>query len=107
MSRRKNSNIVKRNRRKNLMKVDPHCWYCGLELVYVEQQGVANSRDIPYNYPTIEHLFSRNSGRLSVNHTNDTRRVLACPECNWNRARWEELLILAGEPVRRYGDGAK
>jgi 5-methylcytosine-specific restriction endonuclease McrA len=101
MSRGKNRNYntIKRARRFNLMKQDPHCWYCGLELVYVEIAGT----ELPYNYPTIEHLFSRSSGRLSVNHTDETRRVLACPDCNQSRAFWEDKLKQAGIDLRRYG----
>lgn len=91
--------MQKRVRRRNLMREDPHCWYCGRDLVFVEVSG----GQLPEDYPTIEHLFSRYSGRISINTTNELRRVLACPKCNNDRARWEEALVQAGEQIKKYG----
>jgi 5-methylcytosine-specific restriction endonuclease McrA len=88
----------KQIRRANLMKIDPHCWYCGMELVFVETDG----GKLPDNYPTIEHLFSRYSGRIHTNHTNEVRRVLACKECNTSRQRWDDALLVAGVTLRRF-----
>jgi 5-methylcytosine-specific restriction endonuclease McrA len=78
----------KRIRRLNLMREDPHCWYCGMELHYVETTAGA----MPVDYPTIEHLFTRRNGNRIVNNPEDTRRVLACPDCNMSRGRWGDLI---------------
>lgn len=92
LGNRRNGGRVKRARRANLMRIDPHCWYCGKFLVFVEMNGEA----LPDDFPTIEHLFSRRHGRPQINHTNDTRRVLACPACNHDKGVWGDLLTLAG-----------
>lgn len=68
-------------RRLNLMKLDPHCFWCKrkLSLYYYLSDG-----KLPDDFPTIDHLNSREVKRYRPLHG---VRVLSCPPCNVGRAR--------------------
>lgn len=81
-------------RRQRLLEADPHCYWCGREVVeWVFESGVAP----PLNQATIDHVNSRVRGpRPKIG-----RWVLACRECNEGRAREEEAELGIEELRRR------
>ena len=65
-----------------LWKKDPHCFWCGkLTVVWKPVDGAA----MPPNTATLDHLQSRNRGRLRCRRLGLKATVLACHNCN--RAR--------------------
>ncbi len=53
------------------------CWYCEIELLALEHI-TKNAREIPENYPTIEHVIPRVIG----GGDKLTNLRVSCPECN-------------------------
>lgn len=62
-------------RRANLMAEDPHCAYCGREVVYWR---LAPGEKTPGNFATIEHVNTRNGGPRPLRGA----LLLACHDCN-------------------------
>lgn len=80
------------------MEEDPHCYWCGREVIECgEQYGRERGPVLP-NMATVDHLYSR----LTEHRANGNRGkwVLACYECNHERAR-QEHLVLALEERRK------
>jgi hypothetical protein len=72
----------KKKRRLELFEKDPHCHWCGREVVLVHQ--MRGGATLP-NQATLEHLFDRlNPLRFDIRYAGE-RYVLACYECNWRR----------------------
>jgi hypothetical protein len=78
------------------MKTDPHCHWCGCEVVYFTLQ---RGQVTPTNFATIDHLNSRLAnpdGRPLVGE-----QVLSCNGCNQTRNREEETALPIEELWRR------
>lgn len=89
MSRSKTERL--RRARQKMMADDPHCWYCGIEVIEVEhyQRGRGQpKKPRPGNAATIEHMFHR----LKGHRPSQGSWVLACNDCNNERNRYSELL---------------
>jgi len=72
------SDSVKK-RRKNLMRVNPHCYWCGVEVV----DGLRKGGTIPDNFATVDHLFDR---VFDIHRRwNPFSLVLSCYRCNFQR----------------------
>jgi 5-methylcytosine-specific restriction endonuclease McrA len=88
--------VSNHRRRKWLLEHDPHCWYCGTELVYYTREPDAG--EPPDNFATIEHLHDRSLG----NRPERGRRELACYRCNQERNHWANLLRDAAGLGRKF-----
>lgn len=87
-----------KRRRANLMREDPHCYWCGCEVVYFE---LKRHQTMPPNFATIDHINSRllnPDGRPSVG-----QQVLACSSCNEARNQQEASSLPLEELWRRAG----
>src|SRR3954468_1877679 len=74
-------------RRAKLMAKDPHCTWCGREVVYFPIQP---GQTIPGNFATIDHLYDRyNPKRKEIGNGGfrEYTLVLACSDCN----HWREV----------------
>jgi len=92
-----NSNEIKKRRRARLMKEDPHCCYCGCEVVYyVLKEG----EQAPDNFATIEHVNTRIDGLRPKQGT----RLLACYKCNHEKGNADHQ-ALGIEELRRRSQG--
>jgi hypothetical protein len=93
-----------RKRRNKLFQEDPHCHWCGRELILPEECKQDKQNWQPDNMATIDHLRSRFSiNRQEPNHTKETRLVLACYRCNEVRNDQEQATISIEELHRRAG----
>ncbi len=84
----RNGNKGKQARRANLMREDPHCWYCGCEVF----PGSGHEGAVRPDLATVEHLFSRHYGSRPQTGS----RVLACRECNTSVGHYADLLLNEG-----------
>jgi hypothetical protein len=93
-----------RKRKLNLWNKDPHCFYCGVETVIIDQPRI---KGVPSNLATLDHKYSKFDYRryLPTNGTEE-RNVLACFRCNNKRAAFEDKLIPSEEKLLR-GMGLK
>lgn len=66
-----------KKKRNSLWQGDPHCRYCGVLTIPVEQLSLKPGDPCPMNMATLDHVFS-------INHPFRDREiyVLACHECN-------------------------
>ncbi len=80
-------------RRERLMAADPHCHWCGCEVIYWKPQ---RREKVPPNFATIDHVWSRIQGR-----PRQGRWVLACARCNEARGAAEEAALGKAELQRR------
>jgi 5-methylcytosine-specific restriction endonuclease McrA len=87
----------KDRRRADLMKRDPHCRRCGVELVYFKPRP---HEPLPDNFATLEHVNSRNQ---SVPRPKQGRLVLWCRKCNQDRGAAEVAALGKDELWRRSG----
>ena len=74
-----------RRRRANLMRDNPHCYWCECKVVYFE---LKRHQTMPPDFATIDHTNSRllnPDGRPKQG-----KQVLACSRCNGERNRQEE-----------------
>lgn len=87
----------RKQRRANLMQEDPHCVWCGCEVVYWEDNA---GLTLPPNFATIDHLYSRLTpgGRPIKGET-----VLACLTCNQERCYRELARLPISELWERSG----
>jgi len=82
------------------MARDPHCYWCGCEVIWYKPDP---HDTLPLNFATLDHVNSRvlyPGGRPLRGET-----VLACRECNEERARIEQKQLGLGELRRRSGRG--
>ncbi len=66
------------------MENDPHCYYCGCEVIYFT---LKNHEKMPPNFATLEHINSLNQSRPRPRLGTI---VLACNACNEKRGAEEE-----------------
>lgn len=96
-----------KRRRANLLRKDPHCYWCGILVVYFNTNG----GPVPDNFATIDHIQTRNTDyrKLSAilngrQFTKDkTNTVLACARCNAKRNNEEQRALYkeGGETILR------
>jgi hypothetical protein len=85
-----NSRHIARHRAR-LLAEDPHCAYCGREVVYFKpQQGKA----LPGNFATIEHVYTRIEGR----RPRQGQQILACLDCNHDKGGQDERAYWGSRP---------
>lgn len=71
---------------------DPHCWYCGCELILVwDCIGPA-----PRNLATFDHRYSRNNPVAATGSRYAAGGLLSCHACNLDRGYWGALLTKHG-----------
>ena len=80
------SNNWWKNRRQRLMEIDPHCHWCGVEVVYYP---LKNGEKVPDNYATFDHITSRLNGKRPNVFMKKRTMVLSCYKCNGERASRE------------------
>lgn len=79
-------------RKVNLMKVDPHCFYCRREVFLFKHVDGAK---IPDNQATLDHVEDRvyrDNRPIKGENT-----VLACVKCNGDRNRYRQMAPQAEE----------
>jgi len=92
-----------RRQRERMMAADPHCCYCGTELVHFNPGPRLRKREpLPDNFVTIEHVNSRNQGSPRPLRG---QWKLACKRCNEERGAAEEAALPIEELHRRSGRG--
>ena len=80
------------------MARDPHCHWCGRELVWFDPGPKCKA--FPPNFATQDHLNSRVASKPRPPRG---KLVLACRECNEARAAEEERALGIAELRRRAG----
>lgn len=90
----------KRRRLKNLMKLNPHCFWCDC-LVILGNRDKGNHAKHPPNMATLDHVSSRNNKNWKRGKRNI--RVLSCSECNQKRQIKETRLLPIEELWKRSG----
>jgi hypothetical protein len=83
-----------RRRRENLMREDPRCYYCRVEVVYF----FPHPMPLPDNFATIDHVNSR---VLHPVRPLQGRTVLSCWRCNHIRNCRETFLLSLAERQAR------
>ena len=89
------NNQKTRSRRERLFKKSPFCYWCGQRLVE------DTSKYVPPNAATIDHRHGRLDPRRRVDYGVANRSVLACRQCNQDRARADEKNVGIEELWRR------
>ena len=93
-----------RKRKLNLWKKDPHCHYCGVETIVLNQPRIKGT---PPNLATLDHLYSKFDYRRYIPEFNNAERtVLCCFSCNNKRAAFEDKYLTTEEKFLR-GMGLK
>lgn len=72
-------------RKINLMAKHPYCYWCGRKLSF---NGIIRGGKLPPDYPTIDHIQTRFSGKRKE-LAEEGLRVLSCSECNFERSNKE------------------
>ena len=89
----------KQARLKNLLKLNPHCFWCGC-LVTLENRHGRHKKHPPH-MATLDHIISRNNKNWKKGTRN--RIVLSCTECNNKRQAEETKELPIEELWRRSG----
>lgn len=78
-----------RKRREILMAQDPHCYWCGVEVIYFRIEQIPRGEKLPHNFATIDHLIDRYDAeaRHEAWKNKQPNTVLACYSCNHKRAK--------------------
>ena len=88
-----------KQRRERLFAEDPHCFWCGCELVpYPHGRGT-----VPPNAVTLDHVVSRLHPDRSKGKRGKERTVIACNFCNTRRNDYEQASVPLEELWRRSG----
>lgn len=82
------------------MKKDPHCYWCGKEVIYYE---LKHGERTPHNFATLDHLYSRYSPLRREVHFKEKTLVLACNACNHRRGIEETMALPVEERRARSG----
>lgn len=90
-----------RRRRERLFARDPHCFWCGTELV-LPDPARAGGR-LAKNTATLDHLRSRLTPTRGEPTHGRAATVLSCLSCNFERGRNEEAALPIEEQWRRSG----
>ena len=88
------SSKSKRARLRNLLKLNPHCFWCGC-LVTLENRNSRRTK-FPPHMATLDHIISHNNKKWKKGMRN--RIVLSCTECN-NKRQAEETKKLPIEEL--------
>lgn len=83
MTRKVNNKIARR--RNNLFALDPHCFYCNVEVVNKRARKGQNND----NLATIDHLDSHWVSLKKLSAHDGGRKVLCCRKCNQERNKKE------------------
>ena len=75
-----------------LMEQNPHCHWCGIEVVYFYAQEwgprPGQAGKMPTNFATLDHIYDRWDWEIRLQKAKErdaTRHVLACNACNRKR----------------------
>lgn len=74
-----------KSKREQLMKEDPHCFWCGIEVTNEWPEGRIKP---PANLATLDHVYDKwmpKEREEAWKNGDDKRRVLACYRCNQRR----------------------
>ena len=93
------SSKSKHRRLENLLKLNPHCFWCGC-LLTLENRNKKYAK-LPPNGATLDHVISRNNKNWKKGARN--RLVLSCSECNNKRQAEETKRLPIEELWRRSG----
>lgn len=96
------SSNSKRARLRNLLKADPHCFWCGCSVILGARNR--NGKDYttcPSNMATLDHVVSRNNNNWKKGMRNSI--VLSCNQCNQKRQQKETKELPKEELWRRSG----
>lgn len=78
-----------KNRKRNLMREDPHCYWCGIEVTEYSQEEILQFGLLPLNMATVDHLNVKHKGRRKQLRSWQLKlgpvTVLACLRCNMRR----------------------
>lgn len=83
------------NRVQKMIKIDPHCYWCGIEVVYI----ATHLDHPPGNRATVDHLYSRKKKQQrleamrigkKLNNGHNIYYVLACHKCNFERSKTKD-----------------
>ncbi len=96
------SSDSKRQRLKNLLKSDPHCYWCGrLVILGNRNRDGKEYTTRPPNMATLDHIISRINKKWKKGMRNCL--VLSCTECNQKRNKKETAMIPKEELWNRSG----
>lgn len=87
-----------KKRRDYLMKLHPYCTWCGCKLIYF---SLKPHQKMPDNFATLDHFYSRISGKRYDPHFKQITMVLSCHKCNDERARIEDKNLPIFEKWKR------
>jgi hypothetical protein len=75
-----------------LMKIDPHCYYCGIGLIWYKTTG---NEKLPHNFATIEHLYDKYEPekRREFHKKCQSQTVISCFRCNQKRGEERTKMI--------------
>ena len=78
--------------RERLMRENPHCCWCGVEVIWYYIPG--NAKPLPDNFATLDHLYQEGDPkRIKAWKKGERQIVLACNKCNHERGKkYEEVL---------------
>jgi hypothetical protein len=82
------------------MATDPHCWFCGIEVVWDEALKTTDHARPP-DWPTYDHLISRMNTDRNQPERLAAGGVLACCQCNADRGAWSWLMTTHGARKER------
>lgn len=71
------------------MVLDPYCHWCRRRLTYYHRFQHSKTKPLPEDFPTLDHLFSRNIQTRQQAKERNKHIVLACRSCNAQRAAKE------------------
>lgn len=93
-----------KRRRQILFEMDPHCYWCGVE-VFMPPDGSRRLKGKTcHRVATLDHLRSRwHPQRAEPNPMREERTVLSCWKCNNDRNTEEQLALPKEERWRRSG----
>lgn len=75
---------MKTGKLKTLWKIDPHCYYCGIE---------TELWNMPANAATIEHIHDNWTPKEIRYENKETKKVIACNSCNRSQNKKREKTI--------------
>lgn len=90
----------KRRRLKNLLKSNPHCFWCGCFVILGNRKHGSRVTHPP-NMATLDHIISRNNRNWKRGKRNIL--ILSCSECNQGRQIKETKSLPIEELWRRSG----
>jgi len=72
--------------RERLMRENPHCNWCGIEVIWYYIPG--DGQPLPDNFATLDHLYqAKDPRRIEAFRKGERQIVLACSKCNFDRGK--------------------